>query len=164
MVHLLIIKLNSKEIDGVPATSVPVGSRTVYIKIAKIQYFIQDIHCTLTDQNKTAVHRIWLLSLWGCNYWVDLSADPSICCLLWFQSDELLTCKTWNINLWELFYRLFKASLNNKLFPLSSKKLEGPIPSNPVRGWLGIIPFGDSLWRNFVCRWPVLVKNTSTQK
>ncbi len=29
MVHLLIIKVNSKEIDGVPVGT-PVGSRTVY--------------------------------------------------------------------------------------------------------------------------------------
>ncbi len=29
MVHLLIIKLNSKEIDGVPVTGTPVISRTV---------------------------------------------------------------------------------------------------------------------------------------
>ncbi len=29
MVHLLIIKVNSKEIDGVPVTGTPVGSRTV---------------------------------------------------------------------------------------------------------------------------------------
>ena len=28
MVHLLIIKLNSNEIDGVPVTGTPVGSRT----------------------------------------------------------------------------------------------------------------------------------------
>ncbi len=30
MVHLLIIKVNSKEIDGVPVTGTPVGSRTVF--------------------------------------------------------------------------------------------------------------------------------------
>ncbi len=29
MVHLFIIKLNSKEIDGVPVTGTTVGSRTV---------------------------------------------------------------------------------------------------------------------------------------
>ncbi len=29
MFHLLIIKLNSKEINGVPVTGIPVGSRTV---------------------------------------------------------------------------------------------------------------------------------------
>ena len=29
MVHLLVIKVNSKEIDGVPVTGTPVGSRTV---------------------------------------------------------------------------------------------------------------------------------------
>ena len=29
MVHLLIIKVNPKEIDGVPVTGRPVGSRTV---------------------------------------------------------------------------------------------------------------------------------------
>ncbi len=29
MVNLLIIKLNPKEIDGVPVTGIPVGSRTV---------------------------------------------------------------------------------------------------------------------------------------
>ena len=29
MVHLLIIKVNSIEIDGVPVTGTPVGSRTV---------------------------------------------------------------------------------------------------------------------------------------
>ena len=29
MVHLLIIKLNSKEIDGVPVTDTPVGPMTV---------------------------------------------------------------------------------------------------------------------------------------
>ncbi len=28
MVHLLKIKLNAKEIDGVPVTGIPVGSRT----------------------------------------------------------------------------------------------------------------------------------------
>ncbi len=32
MVHLLIIKVNSKEIDGVPVTGTPVFSRTDFVK------------------------------------------------------------------------------------------------------------------------------------
>ncbi len=33
MVHLLIIKVNSKEIDGVPVTGTPVGSRTAFREV-----------------------------------------------------------------------------------------------------------------------------------
>ncbi len=40
MVHLLIIKLNSKEIDGVPVTGTPVISRTVDLSINNIYKFV----------------------------------------------------------------------------------------------------------------------------
>ncbi len=39
MVHLLIIKVNSKEIDGVPVTGTPVGSRTELYSDEPIPYF-----------------------------------------------------------------------------------------------------------------------------
>ena len=37
MVHLLKIKLNSKQIEELPVTGIPVGSRTVMIAMITIQ-------------------------------------------------------------------------------------------------------------------------------
>ena len=44
MVHLLIVKLNSKEIDGVPVTGTPVGSRTVKPWVNHFGQCVSDLH------------------------------------------------------------------------------------------------------------------------
>ncbi len=43
MVHLFITKLNSKEIDKVPVTGTPVGSRTEIVNSYKLNHEIMTI-------------------------------------------------------------------------------------------------------------------------
>ena len=54
MVHLLIIKVNSKEIDGVPVTGTPVGSRTEFVD--RVVFIILYLTHTLIIYTQTHAH------------------------------------------------------------------------------------------------------------
>ena len=89
MVHLLIIKLNSKEIDGVPVTGIPVGSGTV---LSWIMYVLNNCFFFATEAKILSPGIVSIRSTYLCN-WVNIYCD---------QVSDFLVIWNFSIKFWEI--------------------------------------------------------------